>query len=133
MLGFWGIRQRLFRHVNPILRDRHKLDMSEYFLLQYVSSSDLRPSELAEALQMPAHAVSRKLDSLEREGFIERTLDPSDARKRVLTMTDEGKGVLQAASQMMNREVETMLSVLEPEALEQLLISLQALSNQENV
>lgn len=133
MHAFWGIRQKLFRHVNPVLRNRHNLDMSEYFLLQYVSSSDLGPTEIAEALQMPAHAISRKLDSLERGGFLERTLDPGDARKRVLTITAKGKGVLQEASQTMNEEVERMLSVLEPEALEGLLTSLEALAALETV
>ena len=133
MHGFWGIRQKLFRHVNPILRDKHDLDMSAYFLLQYVSGSDLGPSEIAEALQMPAHAISRKLDSLERGGFLERTLDPKDARKRVLTITTRGKGVLREASQTMNEEVETMLSALEPEALEQFLTSLEALSTSETL
>ena len=133
MHGFWGIRQKLFRHVNPILRDKHDLDMSAYFLLQYVSGSDLGPSEIAEALQMPAHAISRKLDSLERGGFLERTLDPKDARKRVLTITARGKEVLREASQTMNEEVETMLSALEPAGLEQFLTSLEALSTSETL
>ena len=82
---------------------------------------------------MPAHAISRKLDSLERGGFLERTLDPKDARKRVLTITTRGKGVLREASQTMNEEVETMLSALEPEALEQFLTSLEALSTSETL
>ena len=107
--------------------------MSEYFLLQYVSSSDLGPSEIAEALQLPAHAISRKLDSLGRGGFLERTLDPHDARKRVLTITAKGRGVLQEASTTMNEEVEHLLSVLAPEALESFLTSLEALSVQETV
>ncbi|HEV2122128.1 MAG TPA: MarR family transcriptional regulator, partial [Chloroflexota bacterium] len=87
----------------------------------------------AEALQMPTHAISRKLDSLERGGFLERTLDPGDARKRVLTITEKGKRVLQEASRTMNEEVERMLSVLEPEALEGLLTSLEALAALETV
>ena len=133
MHGFWDIRQKLFRHVNPILRDKHDLDMSAYFLLQYVSGSDLGPSEIAEALQMPAHAISRKLDTLERGGFLERTLDPNDARKRVLTITAKGKGMLQKASETINQEVESLLSALEPEALEQFLTSLEALSTSETL
>ncbi len=105
--------------------------MSEYFLLQYVSGSDLGPSEIAEALQMPAHAISRKLDSVERGGFLERTLDPTDARRRVLTITAKGKEVLQEASVTMNKEVEHMLSTLEPAGLEQFLSSLEALATSE--
>lgn len=105
--------------------------MSEYFLLQYVSGSDLGPSEIAEALQMPAHAISRKLDSLERGGFLGRTLDPHDARKRVLTITAKGKEVLQEASTTMNEQVEAMLSALEPAGLEPFLTSLEALAAQE--
>lgn len=133
MHGFWGIRQKLFRHVNPILRDKHSLDMSEFFLLQYVFESDLGPSEIAEALQIPAHAISRKLDTLERGGFLERTLDPHDARKRVLTITTKGKGVLEETVTTINEEVEVLLSVLEPGALEQFLTSLEALATQETV
>ena len=133
MHGFWGIRQKVFRHVNPVLQEKHRLDMPEYFLLQYVSSSNLGPSEIAEALQMPAHAISRKLDTLERGGFLERTLDPNDARKRVLTITAKGKGMLQKASETINEEVESLLSALEPEALEQFLTSLEALSTSETL
>ncbi|MCA9835586.1 MAG: winged helix-turn-helix transcriptional regulator [Trueperaceae bacterium] len=126
--SFWGVRQHLFRHVTPLMEQAHGLELSEYFLLKHISEHNDTPSAIAELLQIPPHGISRKLDSLQRQGLITRTLDPQDARKRVLEMTEKGKATLHDAQKLMNEEVSQMLMVLNTAELEQLLSSLEKLA-----
>jgi DNA-binding MarR family transcriptional regulator len=125
---FWTVRQHLFRHVTPIMHQQEGLELSEYFLLKHISEDNDSPSEIAEHLQIPAHGISRKLDNLQKQGLINRSLDPEDARKRILQITDQGRNTLSAAQKIMNREVNQMLSKLSSEELELLLKLLGKLS-----
>ncbi|WP_051114170.1 MarR family winged helix-turn-helix transcriptional regulator [Actinopolymorpha alba] len=73
---------------------RHGLDV-----WQYQTLLDLRrrgapyhatPSELASSLQLSPAAMTKRLDALERAGFVRRTPDPGDRRRIVVTLTDQG-------------------------------------------
>ena len=118
----------MFRHTGPVLKERHGLDMGDFFLLDRIAASDLSPSEIAAALEMPAHAISRRLDVLEKQGLIRRTLDRRDARRRVLSLTKAGERRLQQAGATMEQETEAFLAVLDPEDLDALLDSLDCLA-----
>lgn len=117
MHSFWRLRQVLLTRVSPVLREAHDLEIPDVFLLTYIGNSDLSPSEIAEHMRLPAHAISRKLDPLEKRGFIRRSLDPEDARRRVLTLTPEGEALLKAAAVTLEGEVAALLSVLPRETL----------------
>jgi DNA-binding MarR family transcriptional regulator len=128
LYSFWALRNRLIKDIGSKLRASHDIDMADMFLLQHVLEHDLSPSELAEAIQIPAHGISRMLEGLESEGLLERKLHPQDARKRVLTVTEKGKKALQAARTMMDTELQTFLSVLDEPALEQFIENLEKLA-----
>lgn len=49
------------------------------------------PSELAASLGLSRSAVARVLSGLQREGFIERSVDPSDRRSARLSLAESGK------------------------------------------
>ena len=110
--SFWQLRQQIISQVNPRVREEHGVDFLEVMILEQIGSTDMSPSEIAEAMQIPAHNISRKLDALEKAGLIERALDPSDARRRVLSLTPVGKEVAGAAQKTLDKEVERMLEVL---------------------
>ena len=118
----------MFRHINPLMQAKHGLELAEFFLLRHIAETELGPSEIAELMQMPAHAISRKLDSLEKGGFIERALDPKDSRKRILTPTLAGQAILEIAQKSLNYEIEAMLKKLPEDALEPFLMQLEQLS-----
>ena len=110
--SFWQLRQQIIRQVNPRVREEHGVDFLEVMILEQIGSTDMSPSEIAEAMQVPAHNISRKLDGLEKAGLIERALDPTDARRRVLSWTPAGQEVASEAQKTLDREVERMLGVL---------------------
>lgn len=103
--------------VAPALRDAYDLEIPEVLLLEYIGQSDLSPSEIAEAMKLPAHAISRKLDGLEKRELIVRSLDPSDARRRVLELTSAGETLLQEAAALLEQQTANLLSVLPDDTL----------------
>ncbi len=126
--GFWAVRQRLLRHAEPLLRDRHGIGVGDYFLLDHVAHGDVSPTEIATTMELPPHTVSRRLDALEKGRLLLRTLHPSDARRRVLTLTPDGVSRLRDATDTMRHETEAFLAVLEPAALDAFLDSLETLA-----
>jgi DNA-binding MarR family transcriptional regulator len=52
--------------------------------------SPATPSQLAERERVTPPSMNRTLNSLEEIGFVERSPDPDDARKVLVTITDSG-------------------------------------------
>ncbi len=103
--------------VAPALREAHDLEIPEVLLLEYIGQSDLSPSEIAEAMKIPAHAISRKLDGLEKRELIVRSLDPNDARRRVLELTPSGEHTLREAAALLEQRIADLLRVLPVDTL----------------
>lgn len=110
--AFWGVRQRMVRQIGPELQQRHDLDLPEHFLLGYVADSDLSPTEIADALSLPAHTISRRLDALEQRGYLTRHIHADDARKRRLTVTEAGRAAQDAAARTLHDHLARMLSAV---------------------
>lgn len=125
---FWDLRQLFIERVSPALRERVGLELPEVFLLEYIGHSDLSPSEIAARMKLPAHAISRHLDALEKRQLITRGLAPEDARRRVLTLTPAGETLLKEAAVGLEQQVTQLLNVLEPAALETLLSAMEHLT-----
>jgi DNA-binding MarR family transcriptional regulator len=123
--NFWGVRQRMFHGIGPKIKEAYGLELGEVFLMHHIRDSDMTPSAIADYMQLPAHTISRRLDTLEKRHLIERRLDPRDARRRVLVLTEEGTRTVEAATKLLHEEVGEMLSVLEPEVLEALLEAME--------
>ncbi len=128
MYSFWRIRQNLTTKLNPILKESYGISLAEHFLLEYISCSDLRPTELAEKLQIPAHTISKKLESLQSAKLIKRTLDPDDARKRVLTVTAKGEKILKSTAEIISTNVADYLKKLDKDGLEPFLATMERLA-----
>ena len=117
--------------VSPKLREQLGLEVPEVFLLEYIAESTLSPSEIATQMRLPPHAISRKLDTLEKRRLITRRVGEGDARRRVLSLTAKGKAVSKEASALLDDYVAEMLSVLEPGTLDTLLEGLERLTQPE--
>ena len=61
-----------------------------------------RLTELAEAAQMTKQSMGELVDTLEREGYLERIPDPSDRRAKLIRLTDLGWSVHEAASEIVS-------------------------------
>jgi DNA-binding MarR family transcriptional regulator len=118
MKAFWRLKQMMFGRVNPKLKTTHGLEFPDLLLLRRIAETDLSPSELAVELLIPAPAVSRKLDQLESSGLIVRALDKSDARRRVLTLTESGTEVLREAKVTVEQALDDILASVPADELD---------------
>ena len=128
MHGFWNLRQLFIEQVSPKLREQLGLEVPEVFLLEYIGKSSLSPSEIAAQMRLPPHAISRKLDVLEKRRLITRRVGEGDARRRVLGLTAEGQEVSREASALLDSYVTELLEGLESGTLDTLLEALEQLT-----
>lgn len=59
-------------------------------LLQRLGPSGSRLTDLAEQARVTKQTAGALVDELERSGYVIRRRDPSDARARLVTLTDKG-------------------------------------------
>ncbi|HEX8760990.1 MAG TPA: MarR family transcriptional regulator [Pseudonocardiaceae bacterium] len=63
-------------------------------IFQRISVNGTRLTELAEAAQVTKQTAGFLVDQLERAGYVERTPDPSDARARLVRVTERGAAAI---------------------------------------
>ena len=80
--------------LGPKLAAETGLELVELLTLDYVAHTDLGPSQIASAMRLPDHAVSRLLGRLERAGHLARSVARDDARRRSLRLTPAGREAL---------------------------------------
>ena len=66
-------------------------------LFRFPTAEGLRPSELADRLQVSKQSVNDLLHDLEARGYLVREPDPRDRRARVVRLTDRGRALEDAA------------------------------------
>jgi len=76
----------------------------------------MSPSELGKRLIVTRATVTGVVDSLERRGFVHRSLDPVDRRRLVIEITQTGLAVVAELRTIVHRNEKAWLSTLsEPE------------------
>jgi DNA-binding MarR family transcriptional regulator len=84
--------------VDRELTTEHKLGLADYDVLsQLAQSSDrsLRMTELAKQVLLSPSGLTRRLDGLVKQGYVERRPCPSDGRGLLAYITDTGMEKLQ--------------------------------------
>lgn len=76
--------------------------------------------ELADRLHVSPATVAASLKSLERNGYVERSADPEDARRNRLAITRKAEEALEAGWAVFRAVDEAMLSGFSPEEIEAL-------------
>jgi DNA-binding MarR family transcriptional regulator len=83
------------------LLETHGLPLTSYEVLLFLAAAAegrMRMSELADSVLLSRSGLTRLVDRLEREGYVERTTCPDDARGAYARLTDAGRAKLEAAS-----------------------------------
>jgi MarR family transcriptional regulator for hemolysin len=96
-------------------------------LVRIESSEGLKQIELAETLDLQPITLTRLIDRLCDSGLIERRSDPDDRRAKRLYLTPAARPVLDGLARIGNDLMATVLTGLEPAAVEQLLAQLLVL------
>lgn len=86
----------------------------EAFALHQIALSNGRiiPSEISAAIGISGARIAATLNSLESKGHITRRIDPSDRRRIIVSLTDEGREQEEAHRRMLIGTIEQMLRML---------------------
>ncbi|MBV9593849.1 MAG: winged helix-turn-helix transcriptional regulator [Actinobacteria bacterium] len=97
---------------------RDSVEWSAHLLINTLTAEGpMRSSALAEAVQSDPSTISRQVQALVNDGFVERRADPADGRASVLVVTDRGRRVHLDHKRLRNQHYQTMLAGWTPEEL----------------
>jgi len=99
-----GVAARGFTDVRP----------SHGFAFARISSGDATASDLAEHLGVTKQAAGQLVEQLVDRGYVTREADPTDARARLLRLTDRGWACTRAADDAAREAVEQWRDRLDP-------------------
>ncbi|MET0898810.1 MAG: MarR family transcriptional regulator [Mycobacterium sp.] len=74
------------------------LTLAQCRMAQRLSPSGIRLTELAEQARITKQTAGALVDELERSGYVTRQPDPTDARARLVVLTDRGAHLCRAAA-----------------------------------
>ncbi|MEW2494305.1 MarR family transcriptional regulator [Streptomyces nodosus] len=80
----------------------------------------LHQAELAEALGQAPRSITQALQALERLHLVTRTTDPTDQRRKTVTLTDTGQAALTAGEQAGEQILQRLFGSLDPRRLAEL-------------
>lgn len=78
-----------------LLQEASGMPWSRYRALRRVEDRPFTQRELAEAMHVDAPAMSGIVNDLVRHGYVARVPHPDDARVRVVTITAEGRALME--------------------------------------
>ena len=84
----------------------HDLPLSQVRVFQRIAPHGSRLGELAQAAQVSKQTLGSVVDQLERAGYVSRVPDPTDARARLVLVTDLGRQLVELSLPVV-REIES--------------------------
>lgn len=84
-------------------------------LSQFWSKDDLTQEELIQAACTEKSSVSRAVMAMERKGLITRRLDPNDARRKILCLTDKANAVKESSIKAVLATLAQALKNIDPQ------------------
>ena len=95
-VGMVLVARRWRALLDEALRGANQSSARMETLAAIINSPPLSPQvDIARRLRIEGPTLTRMLDSLERDGLVERLADPSDRRTKQLRVTPEGEAVLE--------------------------------------
>jgi DNA-binding MarR family transcriptional regulator len=88
------LHAELERQGHPDIRPMHG------FVMQAIGRHGTTAVELGRTLGVSKQAAGKTIDTLERIGYVERTLDPSDTRRKIVRLTPFGIDALVRSEQI---------------------------------
>jgi DNA-binding MarR family transcriptional regulator len=123
------IRQRLLATEIEVLSG-HGLSMWAYIVLLSLSEEPIRSqAALADAIKADRTRIIDVLDDLQDRDLISRRPDPADRRARLLSLTDDGRRLRDAAQASIQTREDRLLSLLDADTRAAFLAALERLSS----
>ena len=112
------------RHQRESTIEAHGLERFEFETLHMLGGSgpDNRatPTQIATWLHMSPAAITGRIDTLEKRGFVRRLPSPDDRRKVIVELTPAGRRIWQAAGGEQGAEEARLLAALTPQEQQRL-------------
>lgn len=96
-VGFLRAHAAIARALDAELEREHGVALSSFDVLVQLANADcglMRMSELAEAVVLSRSGITRLVERLERQGFVERCRVETDSRGVTAKITDRGRELL---------------------------------------
>ena len=109
--------------------EEHGLNINEIILMRDIqynavgSNNNKRISDIQSQLFVSKAAVSKMLGVLEKKGYICRDIDKENRRNLIITLTQEGKGILKKLEQNVDELVARIIQQLGKDQAEQFIKS----------
>ncbi len=119
LFDLWGKFDRVYFKI----LHRWSLSYNAYLVLEelYHHPEGLEPAAVADQLSIPRQTMTFVLDSLEREGRLERLPHPGDRRRKLVALTPLGRKFAHTVVDTIFEKERAAMEVLTPEEQEQLL------------
>ena len=119
LFDLWGKFDRVYFKI----LHRWNLSYNAYLLLEelYHHPEGLEPAATADHLSIPRQTMTFVLDSLEREGHLERLPHPADRRRKLVTLTPRGRSFGEEVVNTIFEKERAAMDALSPAEQEQLL------------
>ena len=98
--GMLHVHAQLSKALDAQLVAEHGLPLTSYEVLMYLSDADggrMRMNELADSVLLSRSGLTRLVDRLERDGYMERCSCAHDARGAFAVLTPAGREKVEAA------------------------------------
>jgi DNA-binding MarR family transcriptional regulator len=98
--GLLRVHAQLSKALDAQLDAAHGLPLTSYEVLMYLSDADggrMRMNDLASSVLLSRSGLTRLVDRLERDGYLERCSCAHDARGAFAVLTPAGREKLEAA------------------------------------
>jgi DNA-binding MarR family transcriptional regulator len=107
-------------HAGLVASGYEDLNRAHVTVFRYPTPDGMRPSELAERLQITKQSVNDLLRDLEDMGYLTREAESTDKRARIVRLTPSGRLLEQAAQREMRLAEERMAATIGEERFAEL-------------
>ncbi|MDF1635562.1 MarR family transcriptional regulator [Mycoplana sp. MJR14] len=126
--GMFKIYHQVSRLVNECMMDEGVSLARSKFLFLLSCEGPQRSTDIAAALGFAPRTVTEAIDGLERDKLVVREPDPNDRRAKIVSITETGLTVMNAAMEPKHKIVKAIFEVLDEEQKTQLAQILECLS-----
>lgn len=127
--GMFKIYHQVSRLVNECMMDEGVSLARSKFLFLLSCEGPQRSTDIASALGFAPRTVTEAIDGLERDKLVVREPDPRDRRAKIVSITETGLAVMNAAMEPKQKIVKAIFEVLDEEQKSQLAVILECLSS----
>jgi DNA-binding MarR family transcriptional regulator len=111
----FGVAARMVSMVGARLADRHGISPAGFFLLRTLLTADgLSSGEVARRCWITPATVTSIVDTLVRDGYVERRRDGDDRRVVRLHLTDKGRQSAERTQEQMAVDMRQLYDFIDP-------------------